>query len=273
MPTIFKLTSRSITLETCIYLEKPAPQAFQDYVPLWCNPPAMQDILESPLYYPYKEFARIPLSKKCSLRTLAVLYDMRTLTNLFLSHHRCQEQKGEGQVEISMAARYYTSGINEIRGRVKMLPSAYDRTQSDIAGDYIYESVRIAALMYLRALTHCIPFSSASTTDSGITHWSAMEAYLPALLYEALYLTDASECWDINLAGVYHWVVLVGAAASRQTSGSTCSQDIDYKLWVSRCLVMYCSRVRTMLKFTHPAPLIGALRTFGRIQEILGSST
>lgn len=198
---------------------------------------------------------------------------MRTLTSLFLSQHQCREHERQGQVKVSTASRYYASAINEIRGRVEILPSGYDRSQPDVAGDYVYESVRIAALICLRALTCCIPFSSASTTHSDTVRSPAIDAYLPALLYEALHLTDASECWDINLAGVYHWVVLVGAAASRQTSESTSGHDADYRLWVSRCLVMYCSRARTMLKFSHPAPLIGALRTFGRIQEILRSST
>lgn len=162
------------------------------------------------------------------------------------------------------ASEQYNKAVDSICQRIAALPSAHDHSHEDTARDYIYESCRIAALLYTRAITRLVPFSivaNIDTTDSA--------AFLPSLLYEALYLTDASECWDTDLSGVYHWVVLIGAAASRPCPATFRAHDSQYRMWVARCLVMYCSRVRTLLKFTFPAPLIAVLKTFGLIQEIL----
>lgn len=172
----------------------------------------------------------------------------------------------------------YDLAIAAIRDRIAVLPSILENGP-ELAGDWIYESVRIAALIYTQAIIHRLPFSSAADLIPGFLSrpQPSQNTNLPVLLYEALYNTDTSQCWG-DLNGVYHWVALTGATAARQTSipsqGSLglVTEEQQYRIWVRRCLSMYATRARMKLQFKHPTPVIVALSTFSRIQEILGAS-
>ncbi|EON65083.1 hypothetical protein W97_04318 [Coniosporium apollinis CBS 100218] len=90
-----------------------------------------------------------------------------------------------------------------------------------VSTDWMYESCRLAALIYCRMVLPRIP--------SAVTGAFPPLSVLGRDLYRSLTGTDASDCWG-DMAGVLYWCSLVGGAAMRpvpDTSETDRWEDVE----------------------------------------------
>ncbi|KAH7089790.1 hypothetical protein FB567DRAFT_521560 [Paraphoma chrysanthemicola] len=243
---------------------------------------------ESPLFSPRSDFHTIANDASCSVHTLGILYDMRQLTDVFIAHNAGLGSVYDVEVDspgrssppkVDLEAR-----VSIIHQRLLSLPTAYQPGHAS-SEDWVYETCRIAALIYTTAIIMRVPFSVAA--DLSHHQYIPIEAessatadigYLPTTrpteaLYEALGRTDVANLWN-NMSGVLYWVCLVGAAASRSpaTMDMTAKirlHDDAHAVWIRRCLIMVSTRTMIVLVFQHPQPVLIAQRRLLKVQELI----
>jgi hypothetical protein len=176
----------------------------------------------------------------------------------------------------------YDSKTLAIRDRLASLPAAHI-LDLPTTHDWVYETCRIASLIYTTAIIQNVPFSVAADSfqDPAIlgSHPSTMLGGYPAAprlteaLYEALIRTDVASIWN-NMSGVLYWVCAVGAAAARTATTVNMSQmsryrEEAYAVWVRRCLIMTSTRTVIVLIFQHPMPLLMAQKRLLKVQDLI----
>jgi len=199
------------------------------------RPPLATLTAESPLYAPHREhFHHIFRSKHTTPGLYELCCDMRELTDLTLnslSDTDCNKAPTQEKAK-------------ELLERVQRLP-AIPATASP--PDQIYESCRLASLIYSTAIVHHISFSAAADM------YPAQPQPLTVLLEQALRRSDPSSCWD-RLAGVMLWVVCVGAAAARGRRER-------------RWLVTMAMRCSVLMAFEYGEAVLGGMR---RLVGVMG---
>ncbi|ORY15398.1 hypothetical protein BCR34DRAFT_598383 [Clohesyomyces aquaticus] len=272
-----------------IFCEATPNTIFEDW-----NPPSfapVEDIVaipESPIFSPRSEFYTIAHSGNCSETTYELLCDMRDLTDLFLSHHAGFEKKidiplTEDELRKSPSEEY-DSKVAAISARLSALPSAYT-PNTPVSNDWIYESCRIAAIIYTTAIMCRISFSDASGPGRSPLIPAAASQKHPAgqgdlqyrrlsdALFQAVEKSNMTDVWG-GMSGVLYWVAMIGAAAARIPSTTDLSQqqfgDNIYAMWVRRCFIMFATRTMIVLIFGHPVPILVAQRKLLRVQELTG---
>ena len=218
---------------------------------------------------------------------------MRDLTDLFLAVHDegssiTELQAGEnrsdtlGHVQIE-----YDMKVAKIRARLATFPSAYT-PGAPVAGDWVYEACRIAAIIYASAIIMKVPFSVAaepgrsillsdtSSIANPITGGHLLSTRLAEALYEVLERSNMQNIWG-DMSGVLYWVCLVGAAAARTPASIKMSQmptsrSEAYAIWVRRCLIMSSTRAMIVLIFKHPLPIIHAQKRMLKVQALITNS-
>lgn len=212
---------------------------------------------------------------------------MRDLTDIFVARNtalnRIHDVEAVDIARLSPPNETYEATVNEIRTRVALLPSAHTPGLA-VSGDWIYESCRIAAVIYTTAIVMGIRFSVAAdpayfdtkmvsasqTFDSPVP-----KPHLTEVLYETLERSNTSNMWG-NLSGVLYWVSAVGAAAARVPTAMDMSQRTRlgadaYSVWVRRCLIMIATRAMIVLVFEQPTAIIAAERKLLKVQDLIGS--
>ncbi|KAF2688893.1 hypothetical protein K458DRAFT_385057 [Lentithecium fluviatile CBS 122367] len=253
----------------------------------------MVAVPESPLYCPRGEFVTARQDRGCSEITHELLCDMRDLTDLFIAHNAAFDtvldvetyphdaQHGPSLVE-------YEARLAEFRAKLASLPSAHV-LGLPTTHDWVYESCRIAAIIYASAVIMRVPLSAAADPGRNIImrdiasltgSFAGEEVFAPRLtetLYEVIEHTNIGDLWN-NMSGVFYWVNTVGAAAARTSVNidfyerPTCANDA-YATWVRRCLIMFATRAMILILFEHPLPLIMAEKKLLKVQELLGSGS
>jgi hypothetical protein len=236
---------------------------------------------ESPLFCPNIDFQTIISDEHCSSSTYELLRDMRNLTDIFIADG-AELVPLDGELSMN-----YDLKALDIRDRLASLPSAH-MPGLPTTKDWVYETCRIAALIYTAAIFQGVPFSVAadsiydSTFFESDSHASTTaEDYLfaprlPEALYEALIRTDTTSIWN-NMSGVLYWVCAVGAAAARTSATVNMSQktgfrDEAYAVWVRRCLIMASTRTMIVSIFLNPTPLLIAQKRLLKVQELIGAT-
>ena len=179
----------------------------------------------------------------------------------------------------------YDGKLSEVRARLATLPSAYT-PGIPLTGDWVYESCRIAAIIYTSAMILRVPFSEAASPGrspiladmASFTNSSAgghlLSTRLAHALYETLERTNLAESWG-SMGGVLYWVAAVGAAAARTPISITMtrtprSRSEAYDVWVRRCLIMVATRAVVLLLFEYPIPMVKAQKKLLKVQELIG---
>jgi hypothetical protein len=209
---------------------------------------------------------------------------MRDLTDFFLAIPGAQTNADGMKVEDdergSLNLLEYRHKANETYANLASLPSAYVPDHITYQ-DWVYEACRITALIYTVAIIERVPFSVAASS-SIFGNISSSEATKHSLapspaeaLYEVLNRTDTSNVWK-DMAGVFYWVCVVGAAAARTPTAldphhQSPSDHKKYQIWVRQCLVMHGARTLIILLFQHPMPIILAQQKLLKVQEVLAS--
>jgi hypothetical protein len=195
---------------------------------------------------------------------------------------------GEYPASSSPSPRQYDAEVCEIRERLASLPSAYT-PGLPISGDWVYESCRIASIIYASAIILRVPLSVAAepgrsiiladsplvqTGGSSGNNRASPPPRLDEVLYEALERSNTEYVWG-DMSGVLYWVSLVGAAAARTPISLKMSMEPSrprseaYSTWVRRCFIMFATRAMIILIFQHPLPIILAQRKMLKVQELL----
>ncbi|EMD86416.1 hypothetical protein COCC4DRAFT_134879 [Bipolaris maydis ATCC 48331] len=156
------------------------------------------------------------------------------------------------------------SQLQSIYSRLLLLPS----TESDITPDWIYESCRIAALIYCRSMVHGISLAdSASVVHPATARSDTKSATLLLALHETLERTNKQSCWGHDLAGVFLWVTLIGASASWASPRLESKDDVQTATWVAKCFSLHAVRAAVSVSSDHIDATIHALRVFLKVQH------
>jgi len=198
-----------------------------------------------------------------------LLRDMCHLGDLFLSHAT--------RPRTALDAEYNAHATNIVR-RLGSLPSAF-ASEHPMTADWMYETCRIAAIIYAGAIFQRISFSEAANPlqnaiykqflqQSG--HEPPAQLYLSVLLFEALQLADSVDTWE-KFPDVLYWVCAVGAmsARTRRTRAQTEEEEEEEEAeearyggerhitLIHRCFNMHATRSLLVVVFGE-AKLVGA---------------
>ncbi|KAL5121529.1 hypothetical protein ACEQ8H_000601 [Pleosporales sp. CAS-2024a] len=232
----------------------------------------------SPLFCLDDTFANIS-GRVCRRATRSILQDIHHLTESFIATYGAPQASGmkeeEAEERQSNAYISHRSRSEPIIERINALPSAAVAGHTD-SDDWVYESCRIAALIYTDALHELRPFShldSPGHANHGFSHAHQYPAAqppfqpstrsLPEELLEALVKTNLPNVWS-DMIGVLYWVCTVGAIAAR--GQESCP------FWVRRSLNMHAARAVLIQATDYPASTVMALKKLYTVQETIRKS-
>lgn len=218
----------------------------------------------SPLYVPQQDFSL--LYGKCSMDTFEIIKDMHSLTMLTLSrssYGNVIQPSGPGRDG-------QDPQFQHIYNRHMQRPSTKDLFTSD----YIYESCRLAGIIYCASLVHEAPFADSANmlhacddVGLGFEHVTTI-----SLLQDAVSRTDTSHSWGNELRGVFLWVCLVGGAASWSNSRLSSSESlapVPVNAWARKFFALNAVRASVSVPFEHADSMIQALRNMQHIRQWL----
>jgi hypothetical protein len=189
-----------------------------------------------------------------SEQSLEVIQDVQSITQTYLARWKCMtdsDPTAHAQVE-SLDAQ-----IQETYACVLRRPSAHT--------DWIYESCRLAALIYCRSIAHSTPLTNPTTLmQTQMVGPDLTDTSLISALHAAIMHTDTRGCWG-DLRGVFMWACLVGGAASWPSSrGHEAGHEAGSapaQAWVRKCFALYAVRAAASVPFDHASTMIDVLRT------------
>ncbi|KAF2249697.1 hypothetical protein BU26DRAFT_425137, partial [Trematosphaeria pertusa] len=219
----------------------------------------------SPLYARHGDLS--VLYGSCSDGTYEIICDMRDLTRTFLA--RCSHAGDAFPSAMSSQVASYDAHMQQIYTRLLYRPSADD----SISPDWIYETCRLAALIYCRSIVQGVPLSeSANVMHARSSSGDISGTTVISALHMALESTDRSGFWG-NLSGVLLWVCLVGGAASWPASQQSLYGETQEAqataAWVRKCFALYTVRTALSHGFEHAAAVVETQRTMLQIQHLI----
>lgn len=219
----------------------------------------------SPLSPPIKQTAH--LYANCSVGTAGIILEIQKCTDIFLARWN---QASNGHRISSGQLANCDSQLHVIYSRLASLPS----TENDISPDWIYESCRIAALIYCQSLVHGTSLAnSASAMHTATDRSGSRSGTVLSALHEALDKTDTRRCWGPDLSGVFLWVTLIGASASWDLARLQPVENPQTTTWAAKCFSLYAMRAAVSGPFDRSDATILALRTFLKVRHWVAVKT
>ena len=218
----------------------------------------------SPLYAPHGIIEG--LQGRCSEGTYGILRDMYELTRTFIARWQCVGNVFSPAASPQLAS--WDAYLQQIYSRLLYCPPA----DGDVAPDWIYESCRLAALIYCRSIVQGVPFSvSANVIRAHAGHTRPGITYLSAL-HSALDNTNKKGYWG-DLYGVFMWVCLVGGAASWPSNATTLYDEEDQQqratAWTRKCFALDSVKASLAHNFEHAGALVESQRTMLQVQNFI----
>ncbi|KAF2202280.1 hypothetical protein GQ43DRAFT_369463 [Delitschia confertaspora ATCC 74209] len=268
------VTSAMLCFTTLRGVEEPV--ILHDFIPIRTQPESIDHIAPlSPLYCPGGDMSPIFGTLSCSSETYEILYDMHELTRTFILRWSYTGDSYAARSPAETAS--YDAYMQQICTRAFLRPSQ-GGFQSKT--DWIYESCRLAALIYCQSLVQGVPLSESTSSPytqtagnelSPDTYLSQNSGYTVILaLHNAIENTDKSAQWE-ELCGVFLWITLVGAAASWQTVSMAYGETDEMrtrKAWTRKCFALYSVKVSLVLGFEQPGAVVEAQRTMLQVQRL-----
>ncbi|ORY08359.1 hypothetical protein BCR34DRAFT_626257 [Clohesyomyces aquaticus] len=170
----------------------------------------------------------------------------------------------------------YDDHMQQIYIRLLSRPSADD----DVAPDYVYESCRLAALIYCSSIVQGLPFSESASAmharGSAVEVGEAFAFHNPgatrlSALHSVLDYTDKSDDWGI-MYGVYSWICLVGGAAAWPSTNMIYGEPNDLQTsaaWMRKCFALWAVKAGICVGFEQAAPATEAQRTMLQVQNLI----
>jgi hypothetical protein len=196
----------------------------------------------SPLFSPHGDLSQI--SKHCSRGTYDIVLDMHNLTQALIAYRG------------SASNDYLTTHIQLIYSRLVLHASTADQASPD----WVYESCRLAALIYCRSIMYrCTLAMSASGIHSQIVG-SGTSSTLHMALLHALERTDKQDCWG-PLRGVLLWICVIGGAASWPGRGGVEAAAAPVSAWARKYFAVHMLRTLASVGIEHGHVAVQALQT------------
>ncbi|KAG9185822.1 hypothetical protein G6011_07153 [Alternaria panax] len=215
----------------------------------------------SPLLAPQEQMPS--LYRVCSAATTDIIWKMQRCTCTFLARWN---HKGEPYMISSGQLASCDAELQNIYSDLLLLPSAED----DHSLDWVYESCRIAALIYCRSIVYGATLAeSANIMHARISGSSVESVTLLSALHSAIGRTKAQTCWDFELSGAFLWVALVGAAASQSPPHPSSEETLQASAWMRKCFALYAVRAAVSVPFDYADATIHALRTMLQVQRFI----
>jgi hypothetical protein len=224
---------------------------------------------DSPLLFTDFTEELMSSSKKCSPQTTELIYLMRDLGDLYLLHVKNRrEQATDQQLDLSSSDAGYEDAVRTIYEKVLWLPTATD-PDTPVYHDWVYETCRIAALIFTLAISHSIPFSQVNdlyqdsyraSFDGLHGELIASTSSLSSALQKAQNKSVVDSVWD-ELGGFLSWASLMGVCASR--NNSTSMDELLARRWHT----MICLRLFTPLGFEYPGSSMAMLAKLLEIMD------
>jgi hypothetical protein len=208
----------------------------------------------SPLYAPEGDITGI--YGCCSVETFEILQDMHDLTCTFIN--RWSYPISEDLMADSHLEQIYT--------RLLYRPS----TEDSVVHDWIYESCRIAALIYCRSIVQGMPLAQSASIMHARSSGSGTGTTLISALHHAVEQTDRSRHWD-DMRGVLLWVYLVGGAASWPSVQPLFGDlpDSQSSAWTRKWFALHAVRTSLSINFDHADAIVGSQRTMLQVQHMI----
>jgi hypothetical protein len=191
-----------------------------------------------------------------SSATSNIILKIQQYTQIFLA----RSNRTRNMHSMSSGRLAHDAQLQNLYSTLLSLPS----TEQGPTPDWIYESCRLAALLYCQSMLHST--TSTITTLADSAHNNNLHTPLLTALHTALGHTDTQRCWGTHLSGIFLWVCLVGAAASAR-----CIQDSTRSIpswsWMRKCFALYAVRAAVSVPFEVADYTICALRTMLRVQH------
>lgn len=209
----------------------------------------------SPLYAPEGNVSGI--YGRCSIETFEILQDMHELTRTFIN--RWSYRGSEDAMADSHLEQIYT--------RLLYRPS----TEDNVLHDWIYESCRIAALIYCRSIVQGMPLAQSANVMHAQSSGPGTGTTLISALHRAIDQTDKSEHWG-DMCGVLLWVYLVGGAASWpsfQTLYGELLESQSSTAWTRKWFALHAVRTSLSMNFDHADAIVESQRTMLQVQHMI----
>jgi hypothetical protein len=201
------------------------------------------------------------LYRTFSTTTTDIIRKAQRCTHIFLA--RWLPKQDSRMISSSQSASC-DAELQNIYSDLLLLPSA----EYDHAPDWIYESCRIAALIYCRSIVHGATLAdSANIMHASISGSSTESVTLLSALHSALGKTAVQNCWGFDLSGAFLWVALVGAAASWSAPHPYSEEALQASAWMRKCFALYAVRAAVSVPIECADATIHALRTMLQVRR------
>ncbi|KAF2439552.1 hypothetical protein P171DRAFT_436202 [Karstenula rhodostoma CBS 690.94] len=244
-----------VLLSFTILRGRPEPAMLQGYTPGPLNRSIGSHRPISPLYAPEGNISG--LYGRCSVRTFEILQDMHELTRAFINHWSYPAS------EDAMADAH----LEQIYTRLLYRPS----TEENVSHDWIYESCRIAALIYCRSIVQGMPLSQSTNVIHAHNSGSGTGTSLISALHRAVDQTDRSGHWG-DMCGVLLWVYLVGGAASWPSSQPLyreLPESQSSTAWTRKWFALHAVRTSLSINFDHADVIVESQRAMLQVQHTI----
>jgi hypothetical protein len=216
----------------------------------------------SPLFAPNNDFSA--LYGSCSSETIQILINMHDLTQTFTrrwSYHDYAQSSSALSSDDSHMQQIYTSLL--------LCPP------TDIYGgpDWVYESCRLAALIYCRSVVQGVPLSdSANVIHAPRDNVSYPGVALIRALHDTLLRTNKNGNWG-EMYGVFMWICMVGGAAAwpprpQHTYGIN-DEDHATTAWIKKWFALFAVKSSWGGGFEQALAAIEAQRTMLQVQHLI----
>ncbi|KAL5423997.1 hypothetical protein PMIN04_003455 [Paraphaeosphaeria minitans] len=245
-----------VLLSFTVLRGRPEPAMLQGFTPEPLNRSVGSHRPISPLYAPEGNLSA--LYGRCSVDTFEIIRDMHQLTRTFVNRWRYPES--EDAVAESRLVQIYT--------RILYRPS----TEDDVSDDWIYESCRIAALIYCRSIVQGMPLAQSANVMHARSSGLGTGTTLISALHRAVDQTDRVGQWG-DMSGVLLWVYLVGGAASWpsfQPLHVELPEDQSSTAWTRKWFALHAVRTSLSINFDHADAIVESQRTMLQVQHMIG---
>ena len=224
---------------------------------------------ESPIYYPPQGFQSIVSALDPRSQMYRLLNILRIMTNKFYIENSQQSPSMS-----SLFRDHSDETVSSLYGKVFAVQPAAEQDFNSMGERYMFESVRLASLIYAHSLANKISFSKAAkqvrSSSSPIIGSGEEPEPMPIQIQRALLRTDVSYCWD-HLAGVLFWVTLIAGASANPgplANEDRVGEDEDARKRLTAIGVRCC----IVLSFEYGQSVLETLKRVLAIETILGQT-
>jgi hypothetical protein len=253
----------SVILCFSILRGNPEPLIFRDLVPrMIASSQFGGNSLVSPLYASHGDFSSV--YGVCSTATLEIISDMHSLTRNYLTRWGYASS-----LDPALHAQVASCDAQSQQAYARLLqrPS----TLNDTFLNWVYESCRLAALIYCRSILHGSSLANSAAAMYVNADHEVTNVTLLSALHAAVMQTDTRNCWG-EMRGVFLWVSLIGGAAAWprprfDATGDYAEELSPSEVWVRKYFSLLSIKAAVSVPFYQAGTTIEALRTMHQVRQ------